>query len=93
MSPVTKTEAPTKRQAQIHESAPVVRCPSCNSSLRGERDASVRIDDGEMIVFFRCVCDETIVISVGPIPAEGRKVEVSLEGKERSTHPETETHL
>lgn len=81
MSPVTKTEASAKAQAQIH-AAPVVRCPSCNSSLRGERDASVRIEDGGITVFFRCVCDENITVSVGPVPAEGRKVEVSLEGKE-----------
>jgi RNase P subunit RPR2 len=77
---MTKKEASAKAQTQIH-AAPVVCCPSCNSSLRGERAASVRIENGEMTVSFRCVCDETIAISVGPVPAEGRKVEVSLEGK------------
>ena len=82
MSLITKTEKSAKSQARTHVSDPVVRCPSCNSSLKGETDASVRMGDGEMTVTFRCVCDETVTISVEPIPAEGRKVEVTLEGKD-----------
>lgn len=83
MSLITKPEKSAKPQARTYVSDPVVRCPSCNSSLEGEsEDASVRIEDGEMTVTFRCVCDETVTISVGPIPTEGRKVEVTLEGKD-----------
>ncbi|MDZ7689438.1 MAG: hypothetical protein U5J64_12150 [Halobacteriales archaeon] len=65
-------------------SASAVCCPSCGSSLEGEFDeASVGIDDGEMSVSVVCEeCEEVLSLSVGPIPPDGRKVDVVL-GEER----------
>ena len=60
-----------------------VCCPSCGSSLEGEFDgSSVNIKEGEMSVTVRCEgCDGYLSLTVGPIPPDGRKVDVKL--KER----------
>ena len=60
-----------------------VRCPSCDSSLKGGfGDASVSIDEGEMNVSVYCEgCDGRVDFTIGPIPPDGRKVDVTLEGR------------
>jgi len=62
-------------------SASAVRCPSCGSSLEGEFDkASVSIGNGKMSLSVVCDgCDEELGLSVGPVPPEGRKVELVIE--------------
>lgn len=58
-----------------------VCCPSCGSSLEGEYDETlVRIDEGEMSVSLYCEgCDRGLTLSVGPLPPDGRKVDVTIE--------------
>lgn len=62
-----------------------VCCPSCGSSLEGEYDETpVRIDEVEMSVSLYCEgCDGNVTLTVGPIPPEGRKMDVTIE--ERSS--------
>jgi hypothetical protein len=65
----------------MSEQMPAVRCPSCGTSLRGDFEESpVSIDGSEMSVSLLCEgCGGHARVVVGPIPPDGRKVDVTVE--------------